>query len=121
MTVVDIPTYANGLPRGLTDATALDLVRELAALGGRVTFSAHARRRMQEREISSEQVLNVLRRGEIAESVRWDATRDNYRLSLRALTAGDEVTVACAIEVEMLMGQVVTIVTVMACRCTRRR
>lgn len=114
MSIVSIATYPNGLPRGLTDETALALVRELAGQGGRVTFTAHARQRMVERDISSEQVLNVLTRGQIQESVRWDADRDSYKLALRALTAGEEVTVACAIEVERLMGQTVAVVTVMA-------
>ena len=114
MTVVSLTTHANGLPRNLTDDTAIALVRELAAEGGRVVFTSHARQRMVERDVSSQQVLNVLLRGQISESVTWKQDRQNYHLSIRALTAGDEVTVGCVIEVEMLMGQVVTVITVMA-------
>lgn len=114
MKTVDLHSHPNGLPRKLTDAEALTLVQELAGVGGRIVFSAHARQRMQERDVSSQQVVNVLLRGQIVEPVRWESDRECYRLALRALTAGDEVTVACAIEVERLMGQVVVVVTVMA-------
>ena len=114
MKTVDLLTHANGLPRRLTDDEARDMVRELAGMGGRIAYTAHARLRMQERDVSSEQVLNVLPRGQVVESARWLTDRECWHLSLRALTAGDEVTVACAIEVERLMGQVVAIVTAMA-------
>lgn len=112
MSVSDIRTHPNGLPRGLTDERALQLIRELVAMGGRVVFVPHCLERMQLRDVSTEQVMVVLKRGEITRSVRWNNDNQNYELTLRALTAGDEVAVGCRIEVEQLMGEVVTVVTV---------
>ncbi|PJK07968.1 hypothetical protein CO610_07330 [Lysobacteraceae bacterium NML95-0200] len=113
MNVVDFHQHSNGLPRNLTDTEALKMVRDLAAEGGRVVFSEHARQRMRQRDVSTQQVMQVLLRGEVVEPVRWDSERRNYRLKLRALTAGEDVEVPCAIDVEQLMGQVVIVITVM--------
>lgn len=49
------------IPR--TDADWLELIREAASDSGRVRLTRHARERMQKRQISMREVLNVVRRG----------------------------------------------------------
>lgn len=107
----DIATR-NGLPRKLTEDELIELVRELVTEGGRVTFRKHALERMEQRDVTTAQVLQVLRRGELIAGPKWSETNGNWEFTMRADTAGEEVTVGAAIEVEQLMGQVIAVITV---------
>lgn len=101
----------NGLPRSLNPDSCREIVRELVAEGGRVTFRTHAFNRMDERDISSAQVMQVLRRGEIVEGPSWSARYGNWEFMMQADASGDLVNVKSALEVEQLMGRVVVVIT----------
>lgn len=89
----------------------MEWVRELVAEGGRVSFREHAYERMEERDISTAQVLEVLRRGEAVEEPVYSKNDQNWECLLVADTAGEEIRVKAAIEIERLMGQVVVVIT----------
>jgi hypothetical protein len=102
----------DGLPRRLSREGCLAWVRELVAEGGRITFSEHAFERMEERDITTAQVFQVLRRGEIIDGPTYSTKYQNWEFLIQAEAGGEEVTVKAAIEIESLMGQVVVVVTV---------
>jgi hypothetical protein len=114
MTAVTDFSIRNGLPRSLNRDSCRDIVRELVAEGGRVTFRKHAFDRMEERGISNAQVMQVLRRGEIVEGPSWSARYGNWEFMMQADAAGDTVNVKSALEVEQLMGRVVVVITAFA-------
>ena len=66
---------------------------------------------MEERDITSAQIFQVLRRGEITEDPAYSAKYQNWEFLMTANTAGDEISVKGAIEIEQLMGQVVVVIT----------
>jgi hypothetical protein len=112
MSATSLTHHENGLPRRMTEAELLVLVRDLASQGARVTFRRHALQRLDERSVTTDQVLRVLRRGEVVRGPDWDNAERNWRFTMRALTAGEEVSVGAAIDVEQLMGTVVVVITV---------
>lgn len=95
----------------MSDEEALRRVQELVAEGGRVTWAEHAQDRMEERDITATQVFNVLRRGEVVESAKWDVNYQNWKLGIQDISAGELLTVQVALDVEQLMGQVVLVIT----------
>lgn len=111
MSVARIDCHPNGLPRVMTDDEALDRVKELLAEGGRVAWTRHALRRMEERDFTVSQVLNVLKRGTVVESACWDASCQNWRLGIQGLSAGELLTVQVALDVDRLMGKIVLVIT----------
>lgn len=111
MAVANMTHHPNGLPRSLSDHEALQHVRDLVAEGGRVVWLPHAHDRMEERDISSTQILNVLKRGSVVEAVRWDSNYSNWKLGIQDISAGELLTVQVALDVERLMGQVVLVIT----------
>lgn len=111
MTNVTDISQRNGLPRTLTREQCLDYVREIVAEGGRITFRNHAFERMEERDISNAQVMQVLRRGDIIDGPTWSTRYSNWEFMMQADAAGEVVNVKAALEVEQLMGRVVAVIT----------
>lgn len=97
--VTDIHHHDNGLPRQLDVPQLLALVEELLDSGGRLVFRDHAYVRMEERDITTSQIMQVLRRGEVTQGPTWSAEYRNWTFTMSADTAGERVTVAAAIDV----------------------
>lgn len=112
MTTVTDLMMRGGLPRKLTAEECRNWVRELVAEGGRVTFRPHAFQRMEERDISNAQVMQVLQRGEVTEGPEYSTTYQNWKFRMEANTAGEHVSVVAAIEIQTLMGQSIAVITV---------
>lgn len=107
--------YPNGLPRRLTADELLVVVKGLVNEGGRVTFTEHALDRMEQRDVSSAQVLQVFRRGEVQSGPEWKAAFESWEFKMAAVAAGDLVTVVAAIAADPLMkGQMLLVITVIA-------
>ena len=111
MTASDISHHPNGLPRRLSAAECVALVRELVEEGGRVVHRPHALQRMEERDITMAQVFAVLRRGDLVEGPTWDRNYSNWKFGMEGLSAGEMISVRAAIDVERLMGKVVLVLT----------
>lgn len=94
----------------LNDANALRLLREVAADSARVVLLAHARQRMKQRQITLTQVLDVLRKGSLAEPAALDLY-GNWKVTVRGLSCGQSVTVAGAIEMDKEPGKRVLVIT----------
>ncbi len=94
----------------LNDANALRLLREVAADSGRVVLLAHARQRMKQRQITLTQVLDVLRKGSLAEPAALDLY-GNWKVTVRGLSCGQSVTVAGAIEMDKEPRKRVLVIT----------
>ena len=62
----------------MTDASALKLLREIAADSGQVIITRHAVKRMTERKITRTMVLQCLRSGAIEESVKYSKERTAF-------------------------------------------
>lgn len=103
--------HTNGLPRILLRDAAVVLMRELLAEGGRLVWAIHSQARMEERDISATQVLNVLQRGHIVDDPVWNANHQNWEFGMQEISAGELIMVRVAIDVERLMGQVVLVIT----------
>ena len=74
----------NPVPFRLNDTNALRLLREIAADSARVVLLTHAKQRMRQRQITLAQVLDVMRKGWMAEP----ATVDNPILADQPWQAG---------------------------------
>lgn len=86
------------VPLRMNDASALKLLREIAADSARVIFTHHALQRMRQRKVSTSQVLTCLQRGIVAEPVALDL-HGNWKLTVSHRAAGAELDVAVAIDV----------------------
>gem|GEM_PF-1055290 len=94
----------------LNDANALKLLRDVAADSARVVLLAHARKRMKERQVTLQQVLDVLRKGNLIEPAALDIY-GNWKVTVKGLTCGQSVTVAGAIEMQREPGKRVLVIT----------
>lgn len=82
----------------MNDATALKLLRDIAAESARVIFTQHALQRMRQRKVTAFQVLTCLQRGIVAEPVALDV-HGNWKLTVSHRVAGSELNVAVSIDV----------------------
>ena len=85
------------LPMRLNDANARRLLREIAQDSSNVIFTAHARKRMKERKITSMQVLACLQGGVVTEPVALDIHQCR-KLTLTHRVAGNNMEVAVEID-----------------------
>ncbi len=83
-------------------------LRRLAKYTSQIVWSHHAKKRMKERDVSTQQVLNVLRSGTIHEPVYFDNINGSWRATLRRTAAGVEVKVGVAID----LAESVIVITV---------
>ncbi len=82
----------------MNDASALKLLREIAADSARVIFTHHARQRMRQRKVSPVQVIACPQRGVVREPVALDL-HGNWKLTVSHRVAGKDLDVAVAIDV----------------------
>ncbi len=85
------------IPLDLTPATALRIVKEVAADSSRVRFTPHAKERMALRKITNRQVLQCLRLGFIVEGPSRDI-HGKWVLKMETISAGDTVSVVAALD-----------------------
>jgi len=85
------------IPRRVSDAGLLRLIRQLAQDSSNIYLESHARLRMKQRKISNSQVLACLRRGDIHEPAHQDI-RGRWKCTLKYRWAGDEIHAAVALE-----------------------
>jgi hypothetical protein len=95
----------------LNDANALKLLREIVKDSGRVVVLKHAKARMKERGITLPQVLEVLRKGSLAEPACLDI-HGNWKVTVRCKTCGENVAVAGAIDMTQEPQERVFVITV---------
>ncbi len=101
---------SNVLKLNLSRPQALQLIREIAQDSDRVKFVSHAKARMNERGITDMQVLRCLRRGRIIEGPSR-STKGNWEMRMEALSAGDVVTAAIALDHDE-DGNMIIVITV---------
>lgn len=94
----------------LTGTRALQIIREAAKESVRVFLTAHAQKRMTQRNITLVQVLRALRLGRLSEGPTRDTMKGGWRCTVEHYSAGDSVGVAVAIESIQSTG--VTVITV---------
>lgn len=90
---------ATVVPLRLGRAAAQRIIRTLAADPDRVAMTRHAELRMNQRRVSFGAVVECLRRGAVADDPSRD-THGNWACRVRRFAAGEELTVAVAIEWE---------------------
>jgi hypothetical protein len=95
--LLGLPRSDAPLPFRLNDRNLRRLIRETADEAQRVFFTPHARQRMRERKIDSDQVLDCLRNGVVSESAHVNM-HGNWQCTLCRRNAGDEISVAAALE-----------------------
>lgn len=86
------------------------MIREAAGDSARVFFTPHARKRMKQRKITPTQIYDCLRSGIICESAHVNI-HGHWQCTLTRRHAGDEVTVAAALERDA-NGEWVAVITV---------
>lgn len=94
----------------LNDDNLKRMIREAATDTSRVFFSPHAKKRMKQRKITPTQVYDCLRNGSVCEPAHVNI-HGNWQCTLTRRHAGDEVTVAAALERDG-QGNWVTVITV---------
>ncbi len=71
----------------------------------------HAKQRMRQRQITLAQVLDVMRKGRVAEPATVDI-HGNWKLTVRGASCGQEISVAGAIDMNDEPGKRVFVITV---------
>ncbi|WP_416423399.1 DUF4258 domain-containing protein [Pseudomonas sp. App30] len=87
------------LPYPLPKQTALSLIRQIAVNSGRVLYTAHARQRMTEREITLPDVMECLAKGQITEGPAY-MPKGDWRFTLSWFRAGSPLQVVGAIDID---------------------
>jgi hypothetical protein len=98
------------VPFRLNDENLRRLISETSVDTARVFFTAHSRIRMRQRKITRTQVYDCLRRGSVLEPAHQNM-HGHWQCTLNRKHAGDEVTVAAALERES-DGDWVIVITV---------
>ena len=93
--------------RGLSREVALAVIRSVAQAAGSIGWSDHAREMLVERDISTRQALDTIRRGRMIEGPTLDE-HNEWRCKLVRRTAGRRVQVVVATDGD----QSLTVVTV---------
>lgn len=83
----------------MTPQAASRLIREAARESGRIYFTAHAEKRMRERQITRTQVIECLTGGRLTEGPAPDV-HGKWTCRVERLVAGDAVGVVVAIDRE---------------------
>jgi len=84
------------------------MVNDRAKMSHMVIQTDHLRVRMIERGISLRQVLNVLRKGTLADGPHWNAAHASYEGTMKYHGTGREITVLCGIRESNLLVFAVT-------------
>lgn len=84
-------------PFRLNDRNLRRLISETAQDTARVYLTAHAKQRMHERKINRAQVFDCLRNGLVSEPARTNL-HGHWQCTLTRRNAGDEISVAAALE-----------------------
>lgn len=87
----------NVVPLKLTKAAATRIVKEIAADPDRIVPVPHAKKRMVQRKISITQARRVVQAGFI-DGEPWIDEHGNWRVDMRGMSAGEQITVGIAIE-----------------------
>ena len=90
-------TDPNVVPLALSKASASRLIKEISANPDNIVPVGHAKKRMVQRRITITQARRVVQAGYI-DGDPWLDEHGYWRVTMRAATAGDEVTVGVAIE-----------------------
>jgi len=90
-------TDTNVVPLALSKAAAARLIKELSADMDNIVPVGHARKRMVQRRISITQARRIVQAGYI-DGDPWLDEHGYWRVTMRGVTAGDEITVGVAIE-----------------------
>jgi hypothetical protein len=99
------------LPFVSIDQVESEIRKIVTGASQNVIFLDHTAMRMQEREITSRQVFNVLKNGELKDSPKWNTDKSKgWKCSFVRVTAGVKVTVVVKLTKEK--EQVCLIVTV---------
>ncbi len=94
----------------LSHNKAQDLLKEIAKTSKRVKLTTHAIERMEQRDISLNQVLQCLSKGVITEGPYRDV-RSDWKLTISSYSAGDMVDVACVLKFNAALLRSCAVVT----------
>ena len=90
-------TDPNVVPLKLTKPAAARIIKEIAADPNRIVPVPHAKKRMVQRKISITQARRVVQAGFI-DGEPWLDEHGNWRVDMRGMSAGEQITVGLAIE-----------------------
>lgn len=96
-------------PIALNDRNMLEIVRRVAKDSANIIWTQHSKQRMHERKITSSQVIKVLLRGAITESV-YQTPAGDWKCTMSHVIASDEISVALAVRWDA--SNLVVIITV---------
>lgn len=97
------------LPFALNDANYLTRLRDILAVRS-IAITMHAKKRMHQRKISMQQIINCLKQGSVDEPAHLTLYGD-WQATVGYFTGGDYVKVAAAISKDA-KGDLIVIVTV---------
>lgn len=90
-------TDPNVVPLKLTKPAAARIIKEIATDPNRIVPIPHAKKRMVQRKISITQARRVVQAGFI-DGEPWLDEYGNWRVDMRGMSAGEQITVGLAIE-----------------------
>ena len=82
----------------LSKKTAAARIRAIVSDSGAVGFTEHALERMEDRDISSREVWEVLKTGSVIGTPRWSVGHDDWECRLRKTVAGRSITVMVGLD-----------------------
>lgn len=90
-------TAPNVVPLKLSKPAAAKIIKEIGADPDRIVPVPHAKLRMKQRKISITQARRVVQAGFI-DGEPWMDEHGNWRVDMRGMSAGEQITVGLAIE-----------------------
>ena len=90
-------TDPNVVPMKLSKPAAKRMIDEIAEIPGRIVPTKHGKKRMRDRQISITQVRRVVKAGFIEDNP-WRDQHGFWRVTMRGMSAGEEITVGLSIE-----------------------
>ena len=100
------------LPANLTLKDAQEIVDDLVAAAYSINISLHGQARGQQRTVSHDEILEVLRVGAISEPPWWDAEYRDWKAWVVASISGDKFKVLVAIDEDARGRRSLDVVTV---------
>lgn len=95
-------------PDPLDPVAAYEAIQRLLASRDSLAFSAHARRRMRERQFTVDDVRRVLMFGTVSGSPEWDETYQNWKYELSGRDY-DNVPLVLIVALEPALGRITVI------------
>lgn len=95
-------------PKPLSPIQAYEAIQRLLELRDCIAFTAHARKRMRDRQFTVDDARRVLTHGTVSPTPQWDEQFQNWRYQISGVDY-DNVPLALVVAIEPALGRITVI------------